>query len=220
MSTDAIAAYVFGPFHLDLQAGELRKNGQQLEVRPKVFDLLVYLVQNRGRLLPKEALLEQVWSDVVVSDTSLTRTVADLRELLDDAPEQPKYIQTMPRRGYKFVAAVEEIRSAPARLSGTASGLSLLHGAKEYPLREGTHLIGRGREADIPLFTSSTSRQHARVHVSSEDVILEDLGSMNGTRVNGQRISGSVELKLGDQIEVGGETLVLWSPLSPTEPEA
>ncbi|HUP44235.1 MAG TPA: FHA domain-containing protein [Thermoanaerobaculia bacterium] len=99
-----------------------------------------------------------------------------------------------------------------------ATAFSLLHGAREYPLRDGDQLIGRGREVDIPLFTALTSRHHARIRVADQKVILEDLGSMNGTRVNQEPVSGSIELKLGDQIEIGGELLVLWSPASPTKP--
>jgi pSer/pThr/pTyr-binding forkhead associated (FHA) protein len=96
--------------------------------------------------------------------------------------------------------------------------LSLLHGTKEYPLHEGDQLIGRGREVEIPLFTALTSRHHARVRVAGDRVTVEDLGSMNGTLVNNTRVHGSVELKLGDQIAVGGELLVLWSPSAPTRP--
>ena len=209
-------AYLFGAFRLDLEAGELLRRGERVEIRPKVFDLLLFLLQNRGKLLTKEMLLAQVWSDVVVSETSLTRTVADLRELLEDDSDQPQYIETAPKRGYKFIAAVEEVRSGAPGSQET--GLSLIHGATEYPLREGEQMIGRGREVDIPLFTSLTSRHHARVHVRNGVVTLEDLGSMNGTLVNGVRVNGAIELKLGDQIKIGGEVLVLWSPTSPTTP--
>lgn len=211
---ETVTGYLFDPFRLDLQTGELWKQDQRLEIRPKVFDLLVFLLQNRGNLLTKEMLLNEVWSDVVVSETSLTRTVADLRDLLDDDADEPRYIQTTPKRGYKFVAPVEEVRTDPTQ----GTGLSLLHGRKRYALHEGDQLIGRGPEVEIPLFTALTSRHHARVHVSGQFVVLEDLGSMNGTRVNGTRVTGSIELKMGDQIEIGGEELVLWSPLVDTTP--
>ena len=217
MSGEA-AEYAFGPFRLDLHAGELWSGEQRIEIRPKVFDLLVFLIQNRGKLLTKNTLLEQVWHDVVVSETSVTRTVADLRELLGDDPDQPRYIETSPKRGYKFVAAVEE-RTASAPASAPAPlAFTLLHGTKQYRLHEGEQLIGRGAEAEIPLFTALISRQHARVRVSGETVTLEDLGSMNGTLVNNTRVNGTVELKVGDQIEVGGEMLVFWSPTAPTKP--
>ncbi len=217
MAGEAAAAYEFGPFRLDVQAGELRRGQERLEIRPKVFDLLVYLIEHRGTLLTKETLLEEVWGDVVVSETSLSRTVADLRELLGDDADEPRYVQTTRKRGYKFVAPVEEIRAAPKVES--SSPFTLLHDTRRYPLREGDQLIGRGEEVEIPLFTALTSRHHARVRVAGETVTVEDLGSMNGTRVNGQPLTGAVELKQGDEIEIGGERLVLWSPSASTTPE-
>lgn len=71
----------------------------------------------------------------------------------------------------------------------------------------------------VPLFTALTSRHHARVRVDGERVTVEGLGSMNGTQVSNTPVHGAVELKPGDQIEVGGELLVLWSPSAPTRPK-
>ena len=212
-----VAGYAFGPFRLDLRAGELWNGEQRIEIRPKVFDLLVFLIENRGKLLTKKTLLEEVWHDVVVSETSVTRTVADLRELLGDDPDEPRYIQTSLKRGYKFVAAVEELPT-PSTAAAATVAFSLLHGTKQYRLHEGDQLIGRGSEVEIPLVNALTSRHHARVRVAGETVTVEDLGSMNGTLVNNTRVQGTVELKIGDEIEVGGERLVLWSPSAPTKP--
>jgi DNA-binding winged helix-turn-helix (wHTH) protein len=218
MAAETAAGYEFGPFRLDLQGGELWRGQERLLIRPKVFALLVVLIENRGTLLTKETLLEQVWGDVVVSETSLSRTVADLRELLQDDADQPRYVETTPKRGYKFVAPVIEIDGAPK--VQRPSAFTLLHGTKTYPLHDGDHLIGRGEDVAIPLFTALVSRHHACVHVAGETVTVEDLGSMNGTRVNQQQLSGTIELRPGDQIEIGGERLVLWSPSSSTKPAA
>ena len=214
MSGQTAAVYVFGPFRLDLQASELWRGDERLAIRRKVFDLLVFLIQNRARVLTKEKIFEHVWTDVVVAETSLTRTMADLRELLQDDADQPRYIETVPKRGYKFFATVEEVRTAAT----SETAFTLLHGRKKYPLHEGDQLIGRGEEVEIPLFTALTSRHHARVRVIGDEVTIEDLGSMNGTLVNGRRVNGTVGLKAGDEIEIGGERLVLWSPKEPTTP--
>lgn len=221
MAGEATVAYEFGPFRLDLQAGELWRGEARQEIRPKVFSLLVFLIENRRRLLTKDMLLEAVWGDVVVSETSLSRTVSDLRDLLGDDVDDPRYVQTTRKRGYRFVAPVEEIGPAP-KIEQRPSSFTLLHGAVRYPLREGDQLIGRGAEVEIPLFTALVSRHHARVRVSEETVTVEDLGSTNGTRVNDRRLTGAVQLAPGDQIEIGGERLVLWTPLTSmkaTEPK-
>ncbi len=164
--------------------------------------------------MTKEELLETIWADVVVSEATLSRTVAALRAALGDDPARPLYIETVSRRGYKFVGALQETVAATPKV-----GLSVIHGAKEYALRPGTQVIGRGRDVHIPLFTPSTSRHHARIDVDGETVTLEDLGSTHGTFVNGKKVSGPIHVQAGDEIEIGGERLILWSPSSETSPE-
>jgi DNA-binding winged helix-turn-helix (wHTH) protein len=203
--------YAFGPFTVDVGAAELRKGGQKIPLRPKCFDLLVYLMQRSGKLVRKEELLEQIWGDVVVSEATVGRTVATLRAALEDDPANPQYIETVSRRGYKFLGTTDQV-APPA-------GFILIHKAKEYPLHMGSQLIGRGRDVDIPLYAPAISRHHARIQVAGDGVLLEDLGSRHGTYVNGKAVSGRVRLEAGDQIEIGGERLVLWSPASETAPE-
>lgn len=204
-----MTAYSFGPFTLDVSAAELRKGEKRIALRPKCFDVLLYLVGHRGELVTKQQLLDAIWSDVVVDEATVSRTVAELRAALEDDSDAPRYIETVARRGYKFIAGEEPRRE----------GLALIHGAKEYPLRSGGQIIGRGKESDIPLYTPTTSRRHARVDLSDDEIILTDLASRHGTFVNGKRVEGSVRLTPGDQIEIGGERLILWSPASETSPE-
>jgi DNA-binding winged helix-turn-helix (wHTH) protein len=205
-------AHAFGLFVVDVDAAELRKGNQKIALRPKCFDLLIDLIEHRGKLVTKEQLMQRVWRDVIVNDATISRTVAGLRAALGDDAEKPLYIETISRRGYKFIADVAGETTAPA-------GYALIHGAKEHPLHRGSQVIGRGRDVDIPLYTHSTSRHHARIEIDLDRVTLVDLDSRHGTFVNGKRISGSVELAAGDQIEIGGERLILWSPASETSPE-
>ena len=200
--------HAFGPFTVDPDAAELRNGKERIALRPKCFDLLVDLIEHRGKLVTKEQLMERVWGDVVVDEATISRTVADLRAALGDDPQEPQFIETVARRGYKFIAPV-----------GGQGGFALIHGAKEYPLHRGSQMIGRGRDVDIPLYTPATSRQHARIEIDRDRITLVDLESRHGTFVNGKRIDGAVELAAGDQIEIGGERLILWSPASETSPE-
>ncbi|PYQ58284.1 MAG: hypothetical protein DMF58_15875 [Acidobacteria bacterium] len=209
-----MTTYLFEPFTVDVSAAELRKGDQKIALRPKCFDLLVYLIEHRGKVVSKEQLLEEIWRDVIVDEATVSRTIAALRAALEDDPAAPRYVGTVARRGYKFIGDVGDA-AEPA----PPEGYALIHGTKEYPLRRGSQVIGRGRDADIPLYTPATSRQHARIDLRGDEIVLTDLDSRHGTFVNGQRISGSVQITAGDQIEIGGERLILWSPSSETSPE-
>ena len=214
-----MSIFAFGHFTLDTQAAELRRGDARVSLRPKCFDLLVVFVENRGLLLTKEKLLQTVWSDVVVTEAALTRTIAELREVLGDDAESPAYIETVPRRGYRFIAPVTESDSQPADES--PSNFCVVHGAKQYPLHEGDQLIGRGEDVDIPVFSTSVSRHHACIHVAGDRVTIEDLSSRNGTFVKGHKVRGKVPLQIGDQIGVGAEVLILitvWLPTAETTP--
>jgi DNA-binding winged helix-turn-helix (wHTH) protein len=207
--------FSFGPFVLDCAGAELRRGDEKVPLRPKCFDVLLHLVQQPGKLVTKDELLDQVWSDAVISEATLSRTVASLRAALEDDPESPKYIETISRRGYKFIGPVEETAADPRMEPGPRPRFLLIHGSREYPLR-GEQIIGRGDDADILLHSSTTSRHHARITASAGVVTLFDLDSRHGTFVNGNRVSGAVTLEPGDEIHIGGQILTLWAPGSET----
>ena len=96
--------FCFGKFILDLRRGCLRADDREVELRPKSFEVLRYLVENAGRLVPKDEIIEAVWPNVTVTDESLTRCVSDIRLALEDADQS--VIRTVTRRGYVFEAPV------------------------------------------------------------------------------------------------------------------
>jgi DNA-binding winged helix-turn-helix (wHTH) protein/TolB-like protein/Flp pilus assembly protein TadD len=98
------APYAFGPFLLDTRERRLLRDGKVVPLTLKAFDLLQVLVENRGHLLHKEELLRRVWPDAVVEENNLTVTISALRKALDEGPTDRQYIETVPRRGYRFVA--------------------------------------------------------------------------------------------------------------------
>jgi DNA-binding winged helix-turn-helix (wHTH) protein/tetratricopeptide (TPR) repeat protein len=106
----------FGDYELDLARFELRRSGVRVRVQPKVLDLLVYLVRNRERVVPKDELLDVVWQGVAVSETALTHGVKEARRAVRDDGNRQSVIQTVRGRGYRFVARLEEPREEP--LSG------------------------------------------------------------------------------------------------------
>ena len=198
--------YAFGEFVLDSEAGELRRDETRIDLRPKLYSLLLFFVENRGRLISKEEILDSVWRDIHVSDGSLNRTVAELRQILGDDSRQPRLVETVPRRGYKFIGAIT------AATIGLRSGLLLLHAERTYPLGPGEHVIGRTPECSVQIVAPSVSRKHARIVVSPDGgATLEDFGSLNGTFVGERRISEPTKLEDGDQIRIGKERLRLVS---------
>ena len=105
--------YTFGPFVLDAAAFRLSREGKPVTASPKVLDLLRYMLDRPSTLVTKEELFRAIWPDVIVSDNALTQAVSELRQALHDDPSKPTYVQTVARRGYRFVAPVEATSSSP-----------------------------------------------------------------------------------------------------------
>ena len=99
--------YRFGPFRADRVGYRVFEGERQLELTPKLLDLLFYLVERPATLVTKEELLDNVWPGANVTDNALAQAISDLRDALNDSPGAPTYIRTVARRGYRFVAPVE-----------------------------------------------------------------------------------------------------------------
>jgi DNA-binding winged helix-turn-helix (wHTH) protein/Tol biopolymer transport system component len=102
----------FGPFRFDPTSDSLRRGDEEVALQPRVLSLLSYLVANRGRVCGKNELLDNLWADSAVSQGSLSEAVKLLRQALGDDPRQPRYVQTVHRRGYRFIGAT--VDEAPA----------------------------------------------------------------------------------------------------------
>jgi TolB-like protein/DNA-binding winged helix-turn-helix (wHTH) protein len=104
----------FGEFKLDLRTGELRRNGDKSYLQDKPFQILALLLERPGQLVTRDELMKRLWaSDTFVDfDQSLNKAVNRLREALEDSAEQPRYIETLPRRGYRFIAAIATVDGA------------------------------------------------------------------------------------------------------------
>src|SRR5437764_226193 len=106
--------YGFGPYRLDAEERVLLRDGQPIILPPKDLETLLVLVENAGHIVEKEELLEKVWSGVFVEEGNLARHVFNLRQALGYAADGRPYIETIPRRGYRFVATVQEDGEAVA----------------------------------------------------------------------------------------------------------
>lgn len=100
----------FGPYEADIHAGELRKRGLRIRLRDKSFEVLVCLLEHPGEVVTREELRHRLWPQgtYVDFDNSLNTTVNRLRNVLQDRSDPPKYIETVPRHGYRFIGAVEQ----------------------------------------------------------------------------------------------------------------
>ena len=107
-------AFSFGPFVLDTGAYRLIKGDKVVQVSPKIIDLLLYLVLRPSILVTKDELFKALWPDVAVTDNALTQAVSELRQALGDDPGNPKYVQTVARRGYRFIGTVVAAASPTA----------------------------------------------------------------------------------------------------------
>jgi TolB-like protein/DNA-binding winged helix-turn-helix (wHTH) protein len=111
----------FDDFEIDPQSFRLLRGRKTLPVEPKSLDLLIFLVENRGRLIERRELIDAVWGDSFVTDHVLNRAIAQLRKLLADDSKEPRCIETVPTRGYRFIAQVEVEEVETKEPSVTAS---------------------------------------------------------------------------------------------------
>src|SRR5215213_9665874 len=109
-----VASYRFGPFTVDAGTYRLTRDGQVIPLSPKIIDLLLYLAARQSALVPKDELFSALWPDVAVTDNALTQAVSELRQALGDDPSKPTYVQTVARRGYRFIGTVESLVAGAA----------------------------------------------------------------------------------------------------------
>src|SRR6266581_6304231 len=108
--------YKFDPFILDVEERVLLRDGRPVAVTPKVFDTLLLLVENQGCVVTKQKILDTLWPDVFVEESNVTFNITMLRKALGDTKREPLFIETVPRRGYRFKTDVREVRAENIRV--------------------------------------------------------------------------------------------------------
>ena len=107
--------FEFGPFRIDASERQLLRDGEVVPLTPKVFDVLLALVQNSGHILSKDEVMKIVWPDTSVAEGNLARNISTLRSALGERPRESQFIETIPWRGYRFMAAVRKIHDQERR---------------------------------------------------------------------------------------------------------
>ena len=235
-------AFRVGEWLVEPTLNRISKDGRCEHLEPKAVEVLVCLAERSGEVVSRRELVDRVWATEFIADSNLSRAVAMLRKVFGDSPRQPRFIETIPKRGYRLVEPVEWLDTPTAdRAASTTAGAhpptaritangvvtllappslqplcSLFSLGDEIPLEAGEYMVGRDVNASILVVSSETSRCHSRLSVGPLKVTIEDAGSKNGTIVNGRLISRSIPLEDGDEIDVGSVVLVFRAPLGLT----
>src|SRR6185369_17355263 len=106
MTQQNSSAFLFDDFRIEPATFRAFKADNTIQLEPKALRLLIFLIENRGRLIEKEELLNEIWNGTHVTENALVREVGKLRKTLGDDPKIPKYIETVHTRGYRFIAEV------------------------------------------------------------------------------------------------------------------
>lgn len=197
----------FDAWEIDTDRRLLTHDGAPASLSPKAFDLLVVLARHHDKALSKADLHRILWPDTFVSDGSLTILIAEIRDVLKDDAEQPRFIRTVRRFGYGFCAPVSTPDASPVTALAGGCGW-VIWGNKSIAIGPAESVLGRALDADIRFDVPGVSRRHARIVVDGDHVALEDLGSQNGTYLRGERISGRAMLADGDEVRLGPVSIV------------
>ena len=152
MANEKPDAFHFGDVVVDTKNFRVVRDGQEVTLTPRAFDVLVFLIRNSGRVVEKQELFSEIWKGTFVSDNALTKVIKEIRHTLNDDATAPRYIETIPKRGYRFIAEVME-----------GAGPSAVHGLWRIPDRA---TDGWGRAGARPGVRRSANRQRPPWHSS------------------------------------------------------
>ena len=211
--------YRFADLILDTGQRRVWRGDVELQVSKLSFDFLRALVEAAPNLLTHDQLADAVWGPRrVITPDNLSQRLMTLRQAIGEQAEQPRYIEAVRAQGYRLIPDVETVAveapphdgrpirvgADPPRNARRYKSLWLISEHEQTMLVEGVNIIGRAEVAPIRINLPGVSRHHACVTVTGGEAVLEDLGSKNGTLLNGQRLSVPQALTDGDEIIVVG----------------
>ena len=191
----------FGEFVLDSGSRLLFRRGEPIHLSRKAFDALAVLLDRRPSAVTKDELHARLWPGTFVSEANLSVVIAEVRRALQDDPQTPLFVRTVHRVGYAFCGDADD--AAAEKVEKHQPRAWLVWNERVLPLVPGENLVGREPGCTIWLDATGVSRRHARVTVSDHGATVEDVGSKNGTSLNGVVISSPSELADGDRIALG-----------------
>jgi hypothetical protein len=188
----------------------LYRGAGEIHLSRKAFDLLAMLLERRPGVVDKETLRDRLWGKTVVVDANLNNLVSEIRTALADDPAHPRFVRTVHRVGYAFCGAVTDEPTAPPEREH-APRFWLIWNDRSIAIAASTATIGRDPESTVWIDVPGVSRRHATIRLatsaSGTTALIEDLGSTNGTFVDGRRVTREVALDNGSQIVIGEATV-------------
>ena len=211
INIDVLAGSTFrlGEWTVEPNLGRLTRDGTTVDLELKVMDVLLCLAMRPRVLVTRQDLIDTVWATEYISDNTLTHAIAELRSALGDDARNPSYIETIHRRGYRLLVGAFEPDETQTAAAGKSSCFFVVTGNRRVRLRSGDNLIGRLPWATVTIDSLQVSRRHARIIVDGSTAILEDLGSRNGTFLNGRPFEAPAYLDHGDRIGLGSHLVLL-----------
>lgn len=212
----------FGTCSFDDESHKLLRDGKEVDLARQAYEVLKLLIDESPKAVATATLFEKVWGpDIHLQGNPLHRVISEVRKAIGDDARRPQFVKVIPKFGYAFDGPIIRGVSPDLPASTQPARCWLQLGAREFPLHEGTNIIGRHPDSDVPLRESRVSRKHAQIVVSDEQVFLEDRNSKHGTSHRGQTITSIVPLNDGDEIDIGESRLtfrlVRTSDLSETQ---
>jgi len=209
----------FSDFTLDVGARLLYRDGRELHLSPKAFDLLTTLIAQRPAVVDKATLRDRLWPGTNVVDANLNNLASEIRSVLDDDAQEPSFVRTAHGVGYAFCAVVTEVPVS----TGTETTLReqarqprawLSWNDRRFPLDDASMTIGRDPDCAIWIDVPGVSRRHAAItrDPRTGSFSIDDLGSTNGTFVAGKRVRAPVTLADGQPLHMGEAILTFHAP--------
>jgi DNA-binding winged helix-turn-helix (wHTH) protein len=198
---------VFGDCAFDRERRELARAGSVVHAGPKLLRLLELLIDARPRALTKDEIHKSLWISTFVSDATLTSLVAELRAAIGDDARTPRLVRTIHGYGYVFCGEVATETRPSSGERDSMRPYRIILGEREIALSHGEHILGRSNDAAVFVDDVGVSRHHARITIGGNGATLEDLGSKNGTMLNGRPIDGPTVLGNGALIVLGATAL-------------
>lgn len=195
-------------WRVEPRLGRMVRDQVVVTLRPRVMEALTFLAGRPGEVVAKRELVDAVWSSGFVADNTIVHCINELRDALGDTVTAPRFLQTIPRRGYRMLGRVKEIEEEGTPVTFEEAGFHLLGKRWAAFLIDGDNLIGRGGEARIIVPSARVSRHHARITASGDRAVVEDLESKNGTFVDEQRVTAPTVLRDGATLRFADLPLV------------
>ena len=197
-----------GPYTLDGAAYRLLKGADPIDLSPKALDLLFLFAERPGTLVTKDDMLRALWPGVAVTDNAITQVVSELRQALGDEPASPRYVETVPRRGYRFIGVVDALAPVPAATGGASSSAAAVAGTRSIAVLDFANVTG---DADVAWLSAGiaetvTNDLRAIRALRVIDRTLLPRGQAAGTDADAARASG-LDLAVVGSFQRAGDQL-------------